>query len=406
MCGVAARTTQFPLWPNERGWPPSGTGLADVGGVNNQPENLIHHLFGTRPRVLVLRGAYLGDFLLFTPALRALRHALPQARLGVIVSEPMATLATRYAAIDEIFLAPTYPEIANGRVDDEKVNAFFAQMREWQADCVLQMNDVGSSSNRFARALGGKFTAGVGRADNPDLDLILTYVPTQSVRMRHLDFLALLGIPAGSIDLELPLRPDDEVDLAEALPTELTLDQLEALPLAGLHAGAKWGARRWPADRFARVADQLIEEFGLTPVILGTETDLGAAVIAAMRHPELAINLTGRTELGALAALIKRLKIFIGNDSGPSHVAEALGIPSVIVYGVNHPFVWGPLLQAQHRIVADWTAPCRHFAPDGCPDDSTVPCLQAMSPARVLAEVRSILQDQRRIRCLRQLGCS
>lgn len=353
--------------------------------------------------MLILRGAYLGDFLLFTPALRAIRRALPEAQLAVIVSGPMASLAARYAAIDEIFVAPAFPEIASGPVDHDRLNAFFTQMRSWQADAVLQMNDVGSDSNRFAHALGGKLTVGVGKADNPYLDLTLTYVPTQSVRLRHLDLLALLGISAGSIETELPVLASDDQDLAEVLAPSLTLENLDSLSLVGLHAGAKWGARRWPADRFSQVADQLIEEFGLTPILLGTERELGAAVLAAMRQPQRALNLIGRTEIGALAALVRRLEIFIGNDSGPSHVAEALGIPSVIIYGVNHPIVWGPLSQAQHRIVADWTAPCRHFAPDGCPDDSTVPCLQAVTPAQVLAEVRSLLESQRRIRCLRRL---
>lgn len=366
--------------------------------------NLIHDLFGPRPRILILRGAYLGDFLLFTPALRALRQALPGATIGVIVSPSNVSLAARYPAIDEVFVAPAYPEIVNGPVDEGELRAFFAKMRAWQADIVLQLNDDGRSANQFAQELGPRLSVGIRGAAGPDLDLSLPEDRTQSARFRHLDVLALLGIRADSLALDLPLLPTDDADLAVALPEPLSLAELDRLPLACIHPGAKWGARRWPAERFAQVADRLVEEFGLRPVVIGTEQPLGKAVAAAMRAAGALIDLTGSTSLGALIAVVRRSQVFIGNDSGPSHVAEALGIPSVVIYGVNHPLVWGPSVRAWHRIVADWTAPCRWFRPDGCSDDSSVPCLQAVTAEHVLAEVRSLLQARLRIRCLRGLS--
>ncbi|HEY8477776.1 MAG TPA: hypothetical protein VIN09_13010, partial [Chloroflexota bacterium] len=74
-----------------------------------------------------------------------------------------------------------------------------------------------------------------------------------------------------------------------------------------------------------------------------------------------------------------------------SHMAVALGTPAVIVYGSAHPLNWAPLLRAWHRPVASWTAPCRWFAPDGCEDRESVPCLEAVGVEEVLCAARQLL---------------
>lgn len=368
-----------------------------------EADTLLHRLFGPSPRILILRGARLGDFLSTTPAFRAIRQALPRARIGLITSPGLVELARRYTWFDDIFVAPGWPGVSDGPEGDEARRRFFATMRRWRADVALQLQGGGESSNLLVRRLGARFTAGVRHPRAPDLDLTVPYLRTQSVRLRYLDLLALLDIPALSSDLELPRRPGDDAELAAALPPDLTLADLGETALLGIHAAARSGARQWPVDRFAVVATRLCSEFGLRAVVLGSERESGRALSELMPASVRPIDLTGRTSLGALVALIGRLEVFLGNDSGPSHVAEALGTPSVVVYGASHPMNWAPPAQAWHRVVADWTAPCRWFRPCGCPDDSSAPCLQGVTVDQVYEEARLLLDCLRRRRCLQKL---
>ncbi|MGH2460457.1 MAG: glycosyltransferase family 9 protein [Chloroflexota bacterium] len=365
---------------------------------------LLHQLFGDSPRILILRGARLGDYLSTTPALRALRRALPRATIGLITAPDLAPFARRYSWFDEVFVAPAWPGVSDGPEGADIADQFFAMMRAWRADVAFQLNGGGENSNPFVLRLGARLTVGVRHPSAPDLDLTIPYSRTQPVRVRFLDLLALLGIPPVSLDLELPARPEDDVELAAALPAGLGLAELDRTPLLGIHAGARSGARQWPIERFAEVGHRLADEFRFRPLLLGSEAELGRGVAVALRTRAAPIDLTGRTSLGALVAAMRRLDLFLGNDSGPSHVAEAVGTPSVTIYGASHPINWAPTSQAWHRAVADWTAPCRWFRPCGCPDDSTAPCLQAVTVDQVLSEARSLIAAVRRGRCLRRLG--
>ena len=191
--------------------------------------------------------------------------------------------------------------------------------------------------------------------------------------------------------------------MAAALGDRQSVADLEQQPLLGIHPGARSGARRWPVERYGEVVAALARTYQLRPVVLGTETELGAALRESLRNASDVIDLPpetgGRSWRGDPC-----LALFIGNDSGLSHVAEALHIPSVIVYGASHPINWGSPMQGMHRIVADWSAPCRWFRPCGCPDTSDAPCLQAVSIERVLGEVTGLLDGIGRIQSLNHLA--
>ena len=120
-----------------------------------------------------------------------------------------------------------------------------------------------------------------------------------------------------------------------------------------------------------RISNHLLEEFDLEGVLVtagpGQEGD-STSVVDAMRHRDRAVNLGGKTSLGALVALINRLSFFMSNDSGPSHMARALGVPSLVVFGPANPMNWGPLDRTWHRLVAVWDTPCRCMPDDGCPN--------------------------------------
>lgn len=341
----------------------------------------------------MLRGGGLGDFLSITAALGALRKALPRATITLITSPNLGTFTRRYGAIDRIIVAPPCNGVIQGTQDDSTLAEFFEAMRLERFDLALQWHGGGTYSNNFVRRMGARITAGFKGDEAAPLDHWLPYDIRQHEVLRYLDVLRLLGIEASEIRTYLPVLASDLEELA-SLDGAVDLEALRQGRYMGLHASSGAASRRWPADRFAQVADRLLEESDFEAVLVtsgpGQEVD-SAAVVEQMAHGGRAIDLGGRTSLGALVALIDQLGFFLTNDSGPSHMALALGVPSVVVFGSAHPVNWAPLERTYHRIVAHWDAPCRWMVKDGCDDTSQVRCLQGVQPEAVLAEARQLL---------------
>jgi ADP-heptose:LPS heptosyltransferase len=155
-----------------------------------------------------------------------------------------------------------------------------------------------------------------------------------------------LGAPQTSDALEFPLRAADQAG-ASALRDAFRITR----PYVCVHPGARAEGRRWPPARFAAVADALAAQ-GFAIAITGSETERGIAcqVAGAMRHP--ASNIAGRTDLGTLAALLASSSLVICNDTGVSHLADALRVPSVVVFSGSDPGRWAPSDRSLHRVVA------------------------------------------------------
>jgi len=280
----------------------------------------------------------LGDFLCATPALRALREhhvtliGLPQTR----------ALAARYGDwIDEVLDFPGFPGIPEVPLDPARTVAFLAERQRDPADLVLQLHGSGAQSNAFCELLGGRRVAGYAPAGAPRCERFLPWVEEESEVLRPLRLLEHLGLPAAGRATAFPITEEDEREAAA-----LGLDG----PYAVLHPGSSLPDRRWPAARFAAAADALHER-GLTPVVTGTpaERPIVDDVLERMRAP--AADVGGRTSLGAMAALLRGARVTVTNDTGTSHLAAAVGAPSVVLFTVTDPARWAPLDRARHRAV-------------------------------------------------------
>jgi heptosyltransferase-2 len=231
----------------------------------------------------------------------------------------------------------------------------------------------------------------------------------------------LLGATAAQPSAQRTIR---QVDVTTATALLQLADQAAAQPLIALHpgSGAFAPARRWSPQRFAELADALIED-GARIVLVGggEEADLRRTVLGGMRHARQVIDLGGRTSLDELAAVLNHCDLLIGNDSGVTHLAGSSGTPVVALYGPTDPRAWGPyagdpwqptdrfgngveVLQAgPHSALkaAIACSPCiyrghRLGTPMGCPDRT---CLQRISVEQVLTVVRRQLTTKTKQVC-------
>ncbi len=298
--------------------------------------------------VRMLRG--LGDMLCVVPALRSLRAALPKARVTLVGFAFAHTFVKRFSHyIDELAECPGYPGIPEREPRPRQLPEFLATMQERNFDLAIQMHGNGVITNPFTALLGARINAGFFLSGQfcPDGDRFLQYVEKESEVLRYLRLMEFLGIAARGPTLEFPLWKSDREELA-------ALDEVRDLWPKGyicIHPGAQDLSRCWPVDRFTYVADAL-SGLGIPIVLTGNtaESELTRRIAEAMKKRP--IDLAGRTSLGALGVLLSNARLLICNDTGISHIAAALHVPSVVIFTNSDPERWAPLDRDLHRPVS------------------------------------------------------
>jgi ADP-heptose:LPS heptosyltransferase len=313
--------------------------------------------------IAIIRALALGDMLCAVPSLRAIRRLYPEARISLVGLRWSREIVARFPAyLDEHIEFPGFPGIPEAPVDPARTVAFLAEMQRRRFDLVVQLHGSGMTINAFAALLGGARTAGFVPVGLPELadPSNGTWVPYPSHGSEVRRLLALPAALGASTDerLEFPLGDADTADLAVALHGE----ELPDGGFAVVHPGSSTAARRWPAERFAAVADAIFDA-GLRVVLTGTEAEAPVVTTVASATTSRPIDLAGRTSLGGLAALLASARILVANDTGVSHLAAALRTPSVIVFSGSDRERWAPIDAALHVGVGPQAGNrCRHQA--------------------------------------------
>jgi ADP-heptose:LPS heptosyltransferase len=337
-------------------------------------------------KVAVLKASRIGDFLCTTPALRALRDRLPEAEITLITLPMLKDLAERNPSVDRFAPFPGFPGIAEQLFNPRKTVAFLQAMQREEFDLAIQFQGSGSYSNPFLLLLGARHTAGFVREDMPSGRLDAS-IPLQQQGHEVERMLALavhLGASRQGLHTEFPLTAADRAS-AQALVGDLTP------PLIGLHPAARDQTRRWMPERFAQAAADLQGEFGGTLVLVGETEDAALCERIGEMAGGPYRNLAGKTRLAVLGAVVERLDLLVTNDSGPAHMAYALGTPSVTVFGGADPARYGPPVEGPHR-VAVHAVDCRPCGYAVCPIGLN--CLDGVSAAEVSAAGRELLREE------------
>ncbi|MDE2179313.1 MAG: putative lipopolysaccharide heptosyltransferase III [candidate division NC10 bacterium] len=334
-------------------------------------------------RILVIKLRYLGDVLLSTPVLAALRAAFPKARLSMLVNPGTEAMVTENPHLDEVL-------IAERDRSPRRQLRFAAALRRRRFDLVLDLTD-GDRSAILSRLTGAAIRVGFNREGRWRGRLYTHVVPVQEQPIpmirQHLMALEVLGIPVAPSLPVLRVRKSDEAAAGTALAA-IAIAPGERF--VAVHPGARWWFKSWPAERFADLVEFIQGKLGLKVVLLGGDQEQGIAQAILEQVETGCRSLVGRLGLLELAALLRQATLFVGNDNGPMHIAAAMGTPVVGLFGPADPRVWGPAGQGHATIYKG--IDCRPCFPSGCRRGEEN-CMRLITLDEVLPLVERMLEQ-------------
>ncbi|UKA73602.1 glycosyltransferase family 9 protein [Arthrobacter sp. FW306-07-I] len=307
--------------------------------------------FDAVSRIVVLRGGGLGDLIFAIPAMAALKAAYPEATI-TLLGTPIhkALLAALKSPVDEVVVLPFAEGVRPGEEDAEELERFFAQMRSRNFDLAVQVHGGGRYSNPFLLRLGARHTVGTRTPDAASLERTIPYLYYQNEPLRALEVAGFAG--AFPVDLEARLSPADCGAATEAANSEA------GQPLVVIHPGATDPRRRWPAEKFAELAAACAAD-GSRVIIVGdsSEQELAEGIAERAASPGVR-SVAGALDMAGLVSLLAEADVVVANDSGPRHLAQALGVPTVGIFWAGNVINAGALGRSLHRVHASWVTTC------------------------------------------------
>ncbi|WP_022882865.1 glycosyltransferase family 9 protein [Gryllotalpicola ginsengisoli] len=299
-------------------------------------------------RIAVLRGGGLGDVLFAVPALFALHAAYPEAEITVLSGPSGDVLADRLPFPVRLERLPHTPGVYDGE-GPEPAEEFFARWQAMPPDLAVQLHGGGRNSNPFLLRLGARHTVGTATPDAARLERTVPYEYYQHEMLRGLEVAGLAGAAPVVLEPELAATAGDRAAASSSVAGPVTV---------AVHPGATDARRRWPAEKFGAVARALAEQ-GAEVVVVGDASERGLAdeVVRAAASDRVR-SLAGELDLSALCGVLDAAPLLVGNDSGPRHLAHALGTPTVSVYWCGNVINAGPLSRAEHRLHVSWQTTC------------------------------------------------
>jgi lipopolysaccharide heptosyltransferase II len=371
--------------------------IARIGRLGRAMPSLTPATFAPR-RILMIRTDLMGDLVLSLPAVHALRRAYPDAEIDMMVMPPNIGIIKHDPAISHIVTYdPNIWRRPNAFLTLNSYRKFLGLIHDLRsAHYDLCVSLAGDWASVFAFL--SKARRRVGYRGEAYPFFMTDPVPGRRYRTRQheVDYIAGLARAAGGMiegDQREPVLSVGEQAREEVKALLAANGVREDTLLIAAHVGATNGlAKRWPIPHWARLADQLIEQLGATVVLTGASSDaeMVDAVVARMKQKPL--DLVGKTNVPQLVALLERCDLVISGDSGPLHIAGAVGTPVVAIHGPTDPKLSGPVgkdakvlrlgLWCSPCYNASYWAECRFFNPV---------CMKDILPDEVLAAAREQL---------------
>jgi heptosyltransferase-2 len=343
---------------------------------------------GEEPKVLFIRFSSLGDVILTLPALRALRSRYPRARISYLTKSAYAPLLAGSPDIERVVSL----EELSGRGGLAGLARFCRQERY---DLVVDLH-----ANLRSRVASLLLRAPVKLRYRKDALMRRLWASgwmrgemlavTRDVVDRYLDTLRPLGVEEEGLFPEIPVAARER-EQANAFLRDRGVRDPENM--AVIFPGAKWSNKCWPATGFAAVGRWMESELGLEVVLAGDEGDREQVGVVKRNLSRAAAELCGRTGLRELAAILNLARVVVGNDSGPGHLAAAVGTPVVTIFGpTSEAFGFSPRGRRVRTVSRSLECrPCSIHGGRRCPRGRRS-CLDDIPPGEVMQAVREVME--------------
>lgn len=337
-------------------------------------------------KILITRTDRLGDVLLSSPVFKAVRREYPTSHIAVLVRPYTKECVEGNPYINEVIIYDKRGR-DKGLLDSIK---FAMELRQKRFDLALILHPT-NRMNLITFLAGIPERVGYNRKFG---FLLSKKIPhTKELGEKHeleytLDVIRHIGLKPEDGDMYMPLKKETQ----EAMDKQLSLCGVSSGDrLIGIHPSSSCSSKRWNPERFAEVADILAEKYNSKIVLISGADGKMYAEMTREKMKHKAIDFTGKTTLSELTALLRRCTLFVSNDSGPVHVASAVGTPVIAVFGRRDaglgPVRWGP--RGKDDIIMHKDVGCRSCMAHNC--DKGFLCLNAVSVNEVLEAAEVIL---------------
>jgi ADP-heptose:LPS heptosyltransferase/GT2 family glycosyltransferase len=352
-----------------------------------------HPLFDAEEirRILVVKLDHIGDFVTGLPAMRRLKTLFPHASITVLAGRHARGFASMEPAIDELIEFDFFharSQLGEKELTKDDFLELRAQLAPYRFDLAVDLRKH-LSTRDVLQYTGARILAGYDYMGQfPFLDIALEWEGDKTLQRKrsHIvdDLLALVETIATACGTDRSVLP---VPLEKPDPETLP-DAVRALfdkPVVAMHIGAGNITKTWPAEYFSALIDLLTERNGVNVMLIGgpDEREASEALLETLLRPDAVASVAGQTALSDLPRLLAACCLYIGNDSGPKHIAAALGIPTIGIHsGVVDANEWGPVGRRAVALRRDMTcSPCYLAKAEDCP--RALACLRHLEPSMV-----------------------
>ena len=309
---------------------------------------------GTHENILLIKPSSLGDIVMALPALAALRRGLPQARISWLIRPEFAPLIEGHPHVDEIVL---FDRKRLGKAwcragAFKELLSLIRRLRRGRYDAVLDLQGLfrtaslgwlSGSRRRFGPAWGREFAHHFyTTAVRPQREWV-------HVIDHYMKLIEAMGISDRRVEFVLPERPE----AAAATRALLARHEMEPGRYAVLIPGSAQVSKCWPAERFAALAGRLAAEHGLTVAATGSKSESEMIERIQAAADRKIVNLAGQTSLPELVEVLRGARVVVSNDTGPGHIAAALGKPLVMMFSWSNPLRVGPYARPECVVARD-----------------------------------------------------
>jgi heptosyltransferase-1 len=343
--------------------------------------------------ILIVKLSAIGDVIHTLPALNAIRRAYPDAHITWLVEEDAAPLVKGHVALDRVIVSkrkrwlreiPGLSCLNSMR----EIYRFVKQLRDTRYDLIIDFQGLLKSGILIALSRG-KRKIGYGRGmEHMECSYVFLNERVPPVGMdnhalmRSMMLLDAIGIPSNDIEYNLPVQDQDRATLENLL---MQHGIGESRLLVAINPVAKWETKLWSRLKFAKLADSLVQQYEANVVFTGSGADRETVQDIVSTMEGGAANLAGETTLRTLAALYEKADFLVSTDTGPMHIAAAVGTPVVALFGPTAPWRTGPF-GPDHQIIRVGTE-CSPCFKRQC---STMKCMVEISVEQVLDGVKKL----------------